>query len=334
VSGQDAGASGSAPYDPLPIVLRSLDLARDALHAVDGAIRLNGLGEAIRGAVALIQGSRGRLIVTGIGKSGHIGRKIAATLSSTGTPSYFVHPSEAVHGDLGMIANEDVILALSWSGETLELAPVLAYAKRFGIPVVAITAQAGSALAQAASAALVLPPVVEACPLNLAPTTSTLLQLALGDALAIALLEGRGFSATDFKVFHPGGKLGAQLKHARDLMHRRPEVPVLAQGTPISEAILAMTACGFGIAGISDEEGGLAGIITDGDLRRHMNGRLLEQRVEEVMTPAPKVIGPDTLAAEALKIMNAAKISVLFVVENGAPTGLLRMHDILRAGAA
>lgn len=253
--------------DPIPTVLRSFDLARQGLDAVAREIAGGALGEAIRAAVRLIQASKGRLTVTGLGKSGHIGRKIAATLSSTGTPSYFVHPTEAVHGDLGMIANDDVLMALSWSGETQELAPVLAYAKRFGIPVIAITAQGESALAQAASVALVLPKVAEACPLNLAPTTSTLLQLAIGDALAIALLEGRGFSAVEFRTFHPGGKLGAQLKHVRDLMHGRAEVPVLPRGTAIADAILAMTACGFGITGIANERGELEGIITDGDLR-------------------------------------------------------------------
>ena len=331
-----AGGEGT-PFgmsDPIPTVLRTLDIARDGLDAVARHVRSGALGQQIRAAVELIQLSKGRLIVTGVGKSGHIARKVAATLSSTGSPSYFVHPTEAVHGDLGMIGNEDVLMALSWSGETQELAPVLSYVKRFGVHVVAITSQENSTLALAASVALVLPRVDEACPLGLAPTTSTLLQLAIGDALAIALLEGRGFSASQFRNFHPGGKLGAQLKRVRELMHGRDVVPVLPRGTSISDAILAMTASGYGVTGVSNARGGLAGIITDGDLRRHMDDGLLRQKVEDVMSLDPKVIDGDVLVGEALNIMNSEKISVLFVVENDVPVGLVRMHDLLRVGAA
>ena len=255
----------------VPSLLATLDKARDAVDqlaemSADGAP----FAQAFDRAVDLIIRSTGRLVVCGVGKSGHIGHKIAATMASTGTPAFFVHPTEAMHGDLGMITSGDTLLLLSWSGETTELVGVIAYAKRFAIPMIAITAREGSALGRNADLPLCLPQVVEACPNGLAPTTSTLLQLLLGDSLAVALLERRGFTPQDFKVFHPGGKLGAQLMSIEDLAHGGEEMPIVALGTPMSEAILTMSAKGFGVIGVVDSDGRMAGIITDGDLRRHM----------------------------------------------------------------
>jgi arabinose-5-phosphate isomerase len=274
------------------------------------------------------------VIVTGMGKSGHIARKIAATFASTGTPAYFVHPGEASHGDLGVISRDDVIVALSWSGETVELKDLIDYAKRFRVALIAITANAESTLARAADVVLTLPAAAEACPLGLAPTTSTLVQLALGDALAVALFESRGFTALDFKALHPGGKLGASLTFVRDVMHAGKAMPLVACGTRMSEAIVEMTSKGFGCVGVADADGALAGIITDGDLRRHMRDDLLAGRVDEVMTKRPKTVRPDQLAGEAMEILNANKITTLFVVERGKPIGLVHFHDLLRIGVA
>jgi arabinose-5-phosphate isomerase len=285
-------------------------------------------------AVDLIHGARGRVIVTGMGKSGHVGRKIAATLASTGTPAFFVHPGEASHGDLGMIAADDVIMALSWGGETAELKDLTDYSRRFRIGLLAVTAVADSTLGRAADVLLALPQAREACPHNLAPTTSTLMQQALGDALAIALLERRGFTALDFRVFHPGGRLGAMLKFVRDIMHRGEEMPLVAIGTPMSEAIAVMTAKTFGCVGIVDRAGLLAGIITDGDLRRHMTSDLLARQVEAVMTRDPKTVRPDQLVSEALELLNTLKKTQLIVVEAGKPIGIVHFHDLLRAGVA
>jgi arabinose-5-phosphate isomerase len=268
-----------------------------------------------------------------MGKSGHIGRKIAATLSSTGTPALFVHPAEASHGDLGMITADDVIMALSWSGETVELKNLIDYSRRHRIGLVAVTADEHSTLAKAADVVLALPQAREACPHNLAPTTSSLMQLALGDALAIALLESRGFTAIDFGALHPGGRLGAALKLVRDLMHGGREIPLVPLGSAMSDALFEMTAKGFGCVGIVDR-GRLVGIITDGDLRRKMRPDLLELRVNEVMTRAPKTVRPDALATEALELLNASKITALFVVEAAAPIGIVHLHDLLRAGVA
>lgn len=309
-------------------------MAFEGIGTLAAAVEGSDLGRRIQAAVDLIHASTGRVIVTGVGKSGHIGKKLAATLSSTGTPSYFMHPTEAVHGDLGVIGDQDVLFAISWSGETQELAPVVAYAKRFGMPVIAMSSQEMSTLAQAATVSIALPKVEEACPLRLAPTTSALLQLATGDAIAIALLERRGFSASDFHNVHPGGKLGAQLRRVHELMHDRTDSPIVPRGTLIADAILVMTANSYGVVGVVDAEGGLEGVITDGDLRRHMNDHLLGQKVEDVMSLGPKVIGRDAFAAEALQVMNAAKITVLFVVDDKAPEGIVRMHDLLRAGLA
>jgi arabinose-5-phosphate isomerase len=276
----------------------------------------------------------GRIVVTGMGKSGHVGRKIAATLASTGSPALFVHPAEASHGDLGMITPADAILALSNSGETPELSDILAYARRFAIPLVAVTSRADSTLARHADVALKLPAAPEACPMGLAPTTSTTLMLALGDAIAVALLARKGFSASDFRVFHPGGKLGQRLARVRDLMHTGADVPLAAETTRMDEALVIMTAGRFGCLGLTDGSSRLSGIITDGDLRRHMEPGLLGRRAAEVMTRNPRTIDPDALAAEALRMMNERRITALFVVEEGRPTGILHVHDLLRAGVA
>jgi arabinose-5-phosphate isomerase len=313
--------------------LRALEAETGGLAALSAAIG-SGLGQAFISAVAMIKAAHGRVIVSGMGKSGHIGNKIAATLSSTGTPAFFVHPAEASHGDLGMITSDDVIVAMSWSGETAELKNLINYSRRFRIGLIAITADAASTLAKAADIALVLPQAREACPHNLAPTTSSLMQLALGDALAIALLESRGFTALDFRALHPGGRLGAALTFVRDLMHTGPEMPLKPIGTRMSDAIVEMSAKGWGCVGITDAAGHLVGIITDGDLRRHMRPDLLEAGVEDVMTWGPNTVRPDQLASEALEILNSLKRTVLLVVEGERAVGLLHMHDLLRAGVA
>jgi len=313
--------------------LRTLDAEASGIAALSTSIR-DGLGASLVAAVELIRGAKGRVIVTGMGKSGHIGRKIAATFASTGTPAFFVHPGEASHGDLGMITADDVIMALSWSGETAELKDLIDYSRRFRIGLIAMTANAESALGTAADIALVLPQAREACPHNLAPTTSALMQLALGDALAIALLESRGFTALDYRNLHPGGRLGAMLKFVRDLMHTGGDVPLVPLGTRMSEAIVQMSAKSFGCVGITDAAGRLVGIITDGDLRRHMRPDLLEARVEDVMTRGPKTTRPDQLASEVLAFLNCSKITAAFVVEAGKPVGIIRLHELLRAGVA
>jgi arabinose-5-phosphate isomerase len=281
-----------------------------------------------------MRSARGRVIVTGMGKSGHIGRRIAATFASTGTPAYFVHPSEASHGDLGMITPDDVIMALSWSGETVELKDLTDYSRRFRIGLIAVTAVADSTLARAADVVLLLPQAREACPHNLTPTTSTLMEHALGDAIAIAMLESRGFTALEFAKFHPGGRLGSMLKFVRDIMHTGEKIPLAPLGTPMSEAISEMTAKSFGCVGITDERGQLAGIITDGDLRRHMSANLLELKVETVMTRQPKTVRPDQLVSEALELLNSLQKTQLIVVDKDKPVGVVHFHDLLRAGVA
>ena len=293
------------------------------------------LDEGFTEALDLLDGRTGRVVVTGIGKSGHVARKIAATLSSTGTPALFVHPAEASHGDLGMIEPEgDAVIALSNSGETAELADLVAYAKRFHIPLIAITGRADSALAQAADVALVLPASDEASPMGLAPTTSTTVMLALGDAIAVALLERKGFSPDRFHALHPGGRLGRMLLKVADLMHRGEEVPLVGGDTAMADALLVMTNKRFGCVAIVDGDGILQGVITDGDLRRHMSPGLLDLRAAEVMTRAPRTIGADALASEAVGLMNSNTITNLFVVEDGRPVGILHIHDCLRAGVA
>ncbi len=313
--------------------LRTLDAEGGGIDALAAALR-DGLGEAFAAAVEAISGAQGRVIVTGMGKSGHIGRKIASTLASIGTPALFVHPAEASHGDLGMITRSDVILALSWSGETAELKNITDYSQRHSIALIAITATPDSALAKNADIVLALPQAREACPHNLAPTTSALMQLALGDALAIALLESHGFTAVDFGLLHPGGKLGVLLKAVREFMHSGASVPLAALGTRMSDAILEMTTKGFGCVGIVDQSGQLVGIVTDGDLRRHMRDNLLDAKVDEVMTARPKTVRPDQLISETLELLNSMKVTALFVVETGKPVGIIHVHDLLRAGAA
>ena len=291
------------------------------------------LGEAIADAVELISASKGRVIVSGMGKSGHVGRKIAATLASTGTPAMFVHPAEASHGDLGMITVQDVVVMLSASGESAELRDILNYAKRFAVPLIAMTTRADSTLGRAADIVLLLPSAREACPNGLAPTTSTLLQLALGDALAIALLEDKGFTAKNFREFHPGGKLGAQLKHVSDVMRKEDALPLSEPLTKMSDALVVMTEKACGCLGIIDEQGKLVGILTDGDLRRHMSSDLLNLKIQDVMTKSPKTIEPDALTSEALEILNSKSITCIFVIdEAGKPIGLIHIHDLLRIG--
>lgn len=308
---------------------RVLESEAEALQRLAGE-----LGDSFGEAVEALYTAKGRIVCTGIGKSGHVARKIAATLASTGSAAIFVHPSEASHGDLGMIGAQDVILALSKTGETRELADVIAYAKRFAIPLIAMTAVADSALGRAAGVVLLIPDAPEATDEVNAPTTSTTLQMALGDALAVALLEHRGFKPQDFRVLHPGGKLGAMLRTVADLMHRGGELPLVFADTPMRRALLVMTEKRWGIVGVTDTSGRLVGAITDGDLRRHIDG-LLEHTAGQVMTPGPrKVAPPQMLAGQALALMSEPlpAVTVLFVVENERPVGILHVHDLLRAG--
>ncbi len=314
----------------------SIELARRVLRTeiagLEALIReLNGELDA---AMRLLADVEDRVIVTGMGKSGHVARKIAATLASTGTPAFFVHPAEASHGDLGMIGARDVILALSNSGDTAELGDLLAYSRRFRIPLIAMTSGKDSPLATAADVTLLLPAVAEACPMGLAPTTSTTMMLALGDALALALLEHKGFSHSDYHALHPGGELGRMLLQVADLMHRDAAMPLIPRGATMAEAILVMTAKSFGCVGVIDRDR-LAGVITDGDLRRHMGDDLLRIRVDDIMSAHPKTIRPQALAAEALGLMNAHSITSLFAVDDERrPLGILHIHDCLRAGIA
>jgi arabinose-5-phosphate isomerase len=313
--------------------LRTLATERDGLGELIAALS-NGLGDAFATAVDRIAGAKGRVIVSGMGKSGHVARKIAATLASTGTPALYVHPAEASHGDLGMIQPVDVILALSWSGETTELADLIGYAKRFRVPLVAITSSSSSTLGRQADICLALPKAREACPNGLAPTTSTTMQLALGDALAVALLEQRGFTAEHFRVFHPGGKLGAMLKHVGDIMHTGARLPIVPLGTVMADALVVQSEKSFGCVIVVDPMGDLAGIVTDGDVRRHMSGDLLQRRVEDVMTPSPTTVAPDMLLGEALEIIESRKRGALIVADGMKPIGLVHVLDLLRAGVA
>jgi arabinose-5-phosphate isomerase len=289
------------------------------------------LGQAFIDAVEAIFTTKGRVVLTGVGKSGHVGRKIAATLASTGTPAMFVHANEASHGDLGMIGAADVVLALSKSGEVRELTDVITYAKRLGVPLIAMTASVTSALGKAADILLLLPDAPEATDGVNAPTTSTTLQIALGDALAVAVLERRGFTANDFRLYHPGGKLGAMLRTVGDIMHGAEELPLVSEQAAMPDALLIMTEKRFGCVGVKDDQGLLTGLITDGDLRRHMEG-LLGLKAGQVMTASPRTAPPTMLAAEALHLMNTWRITVLFVVDQDRPVGILHIHDLLRAG--
>jgi arabinose-5-phosphate isomerase len=325
-----------APHSPDQAVssaLRTLATERDGLAILMEAIG-NGLGAAFTAAVDTIASARGRVIVTGMGKSGHVARKIAATLASTGTPAHYVHPAEASHGDLGMVQPDDVIVALSWSGETAELADIIGYAKRYRVPLIALTSDRASTLGHAADLCLALPKAKEACPNGLAPTTSTTMQLALGDALAIALLEKRGFTAEHFRMFHPGGKLGARLKLVRDVMHRNERLPIVGIDAGMDEAIEEISRKGFGSVIVVHADGTLAGIVTDGDLRRNLRPDLRTLPVSAIMTGKPRIIAPDDLVATALEIQESSKITSLIVVENSRPVGLVHYLDLLRAGAA
>jgi arabinose-5-phosphate isomerase len=333
MSSSDARMRKRAISPHIASALRTVETEGEAVAALASALR-DGLGPAFVAAIETIRDARGRVIVTGVGKSGHVARKIAATLASTGTPAFFVHAADASHGDLGMITSDDVMLALSWSGETEELKDLINYSRRFRIALIAVTVNVESTLGKAADVVLALPAAREACPHNLAPTTSSLMQQALGDALAIALLESRGFTAVDFGVFHPRGQLGAALKFIRDVMHPGAAVPLIARGAPMWEAIVEMSAKGFGCVAVIERDGKLAGVITDGDLRRHMRMDLLKAPVDEVMTASPKVVRPDQLASEALQIINSSKITALFVVEADRPVGIVHFHDLLRAGVA
>ncbi len=319
----------------VPDVQSDAELGRAVLAAEAAGLRALGatLGGSFSDAVQALMECTGRVVVSGMGKSGHVGRKIAATFASMGTPAHFVHPAEASHGDLGMVLPGDAVLALSNSGETAELADLVAHARRFGLPLIAMTGRERSALARAADIVLLLPPAPEACTITSAPTTSTTMQMALGDALAVALLTRRGFTATDFSVNHPGGKLGAQLRQVRDLMHQGDAVPLAPRALPMDQALLIMTGKGFGCVGALDGDGRLAGVLTDGDLRRAMGPDLLTRKIQDVMNPAPRTIGPDALAADALRAMNTGRpVTSLFVTDAGRPVGLLHVHDLLRAG--
>jgi arabinose-5-phosphate isomerase len=333
MSAPDARKPTTAADPTIASALRTLDTEAEGIGALSAAMS-DGLGAPFVAAVETIRAARGRVIVTGMGKSGHVARKIAATLASTGTPAFFVHAADASHGDLGMITSDDVMLALSWSGETEELKDLINYSRRFRIVLIAITVNVDSTLGKAADIVLALPETREACPHNLTPTTSSLMQLALGDALAIALLESRGFTAIDFGVFHPGGKLGAVLKFIRDVMHPGDALPLIRRGAPMSEAIVEMSAKGFGCVAVVEKNGKLAGVITDGDLRRHMRVDLLQAPVDTVMTASPKTVRPDQLASEALQVLNSSKITALIVVESDRPVGIVHFHDLLRAGVA
>jgi arabinose-5-phosphate isomerase len=334
------GEAAQAPE--LRSAARTLELECEGLTALRAALDA-GLGPAFAAAVATLAAARGRVIVTGIGKSGLVGQKLAATFASTGTPAFFVHPTEASHGDLGMIKPEDAIVALSWSGESVELGNIVTYSRRFKVPLIAVTSRVGSTLARHADVVLALPQAREACPHGMAPTTSTTMQVAIGDCLAIALLEHRGFTAHDFKVFHPGGSLGAQLTFVSDVMHTGDSLPLVPEGKPMAEAIVTMTEKSFGCLGVVDAQGRLVGMITDGDLRRHMGPSLLQARVEEIMTREPKTLPPDTLASAALEQINSLKrgdatrppgVTQMFIVEGGRPVGIVHVHDLLRLGVA
>lgn len=315
--------------------LRTIATERAGLDILHGALA-DGLGKPFAAAAEMIRNASGRIVVTGMGKSGLVARKIAATLASTGTPALFVHPAEASHGDLGMVQPEDVVIALSWSGEAVELSAIVAYTRRFRVGLIAITANLDSALGREADIALVVPKAEEACPNGLAPTTSTTMQMALGDALAIALLEARGFTRQDFFVYHPGGKLGAQLKTVESIMHRGDALPRVGLDTVLPDLVEMISSKGFGCALVTNLDGSLAGIVTDGDLRRRIGaGSFTAQRARDVMTPNPRRIAPDALAVEALEMVNRLRITALIVADaNDKPVGLVHVHDLLRLGVA
>jgi arabinose-5-phosphate isomerase len=318
--------------------LRAVQIERQGLFSLEEALgraEAGELGAAFEEAVRVLAEAPGRVIVSGMGKSGHIARKIAATFASTGRPATFVHPAEASHGDLGMVQAGDVVVCLSWSGETAELAAIITYTRRYQIPLIAVTANADSTLGRESDIRLVLPDAQEACPHGLAPTTSTTMQLVLGDALAMALLEVKGFTATDFGIFHPGGKLGARLVFIRDIMQKGDDIPRVGLRARMAEAVVEMSQKRLGCVCVLDEEQRLAGIVTDGDLRRHMRSDLMDAPVAEIMTRTPRAIDPDALAAEALSLISERKILVLPVVdEDRHVLGIVHFQDLLRLGAA
>lgn len=311
-----------------------LSVAHDVLNREAEALRVMAasLGPAFNQMVQKLHHLNGRVVLSGIGKSGHVARKIAATLASTGTPSFFLHPAEAAHGDLGMLSPDDALIILSNSGEMSELSVLIPYARRFSIPVIGWTRKAQSTLGQDADLAMILPDIPEVCPMGLAPTTSTTMMIALGDALAVALMTSRGFDSDNFRVFHPGGALGRRLTRVRDIMHTGDTVPIITDTAIMQDAVTVMTQKGFGCVGIVDGDGNLAGIITDGDLRRHLGTELLNHPVTTIMTRNPKVIRVGAVATEAMKMMNSRAITTLFVVEDARPVGILHLHDCLRAG--
>jgi len=313
---------------------RTVETERRGLEALEQAFD-DGLAGPFTRAVEVIGDISGRVIVTGVGKSGHIGAKLAATFASTGTPAFFVHAAEANHGDLGMMGQGDVIIAISWGGQAQELKAILAYSRRFSIPLIAITWDEKSSLGLAADIVLKLPKEAEACPNGLAPTTSAIMQLAIGDALAVALLEARGFTATDFHVFHPGGKLGASLMHVADVMHTGERLPLVAKGTPMPEAITVLSRKHFGCVGVLDEDGRLCGIVTEGDMARNLTRNLAELDVDDIMTRTPKTVKPTVLATAALALLNQHHIGALIVIDDDRrPVGLVHFHDLLRIGVA
>ena len=324
-------SNDSVKYDDLKHAVETIDREIETLE-----ILKNNLDGNLSKALDLLQNTKGRVIVTGMGKSGHIARKMAATFASTGTVSFFVHPAEASHGDLGMISDDDVIIAISYSGESKELSDILIYAKRHNIPLIAITRNPQSALGKNSSLVLKLPDNGEACPLGLAPTSSTTATIVLGDGLAVDLMERRGFSATDFRQRHPGGKLGAILCKVSDIMHKGDDVPLLKEDAIMQDALLVMSEKMLGCVGIVDNDGHLSGIITDGDLRRWMSPSIITEKVSKVMTKNPKVIGPDALIVDAVNMMNntGRGITNLFVVQEGKPVGVIHIHDCLKAGVA
>ncbi|TIX91420.1 KpsF/GutQ family sugar-phosphate isomerase [Rhizobium sp. P44RR-XXIV] len=314
--------------------MRTIETERRGLEALERALA-NGLAGPFSRAVEIIGDIKGRVVITGVGKSGHIGNKLAASLASTGTPAFFVHPVEANHGDLGMITQDDVIIAISWGGESAELRGIISYSRRFSIPMISVTAGETSTLARESDVVLLLPKEQEACPHGLAPTTSTMLQLAIGDALTVALLEARGFTAEDFRTFHPGGKLGASLSHVADIMHKGDSVPLVKLGTGMREAVTTLAKMRFGCVGVVDDDGCLCGIVTDGDIARNIGSSLAEMLVDEVMTRNPKTVKETTLATGAMAVLNRHNISALIVVDDGQrPVGVVHFHDLLRIGVA
>lgn len=316
-----------AAPDDLASARKVLKTEQDALAAL-----ADSLGGPFIAALDLIEATTGRVVVTGMGKSGHVGNKIAATMASTGQPAFFVHPGEASHGDLGMVQQDDVVIALSNSGETTELSDIIAFTRRYRIGLIGMTGKAGSTLAEASDVALVIPDSPEACSIGMAPTTSTTVMLALGDALAVCLLNRKGFTAEDFRNFHPGGKLGQRLLKVADLMHAGEQMPLIGENALMSDALLVMTNKSFGVVGVINDAGEMLGVITDGDLRRHMSADLINQRAGDVMTRGGVSVRPTQIASEAVAIMNERKITALFCVEDEKPLGILHIHDCLRAG--